>query len=153
MAVYSLARDFKLALKDGRAEQFFFATAGVGRPARKEAREYEEQIIALRKQYLSVPDIKVKLDALGMRLSQSYIWQVLHLNGFNRLPRRTARREAGQEGVAVLEAPVSALLDETPRGSPPRAAASSCSSPSCRSTASTRCWRMRSSQARNAFRP
>ena len=116
MAVYSLARDFKLALKDGRAEQFFFAPAGVGRPSRKEAGECEEQIIALRKQYLSVPDIKVKLDAIGMRLSQSYIWQVLHLNGFSRLPRRAARREAGQEGVAVLNAPVSALLDGTPRG-------------------------------------
>ncbi len=116
MAVYSLVRDFRLALREGRAEQFFFAPAGVGRPARKEARECEEQIVALRKQYLSVPDIKVKLDALGMRLSQSYIWQVLHLNGFNRLPRRTARREAGQEGVAVLDAPVSSLLDDTPRG-------------------------------------
>ena len=116
MAVYSLARDFKLAIRNGKPEQFFFASAGVGRPARKEARQCEEQIIALRKQYLSVPDIKVKLDALGMRLSQSYIWRVLHLNGFNRLPRRTARREAGQEGVAVLEAPVSARLDDTPRG-------------------------------------
>ena len=116
MAVYSLARDFKQALRDGRAEQFFFASSGAGRPARKDTKECEEQIIALRKQYLSVPDIKVKLDALGMRLSQSYIWQVLHANGFNRLPRRAVRREAGQEGVAVLEAPVSALLDEAPFG-------------------------------------
>ena len=30
MAVYSLVRDFKLAIGDGRAEQFFFASARAG---------------------------------------------------------------------------------------------------------------------------
>lgn len=114
MSVYSLIRDFKKDCMGGNPEKFFFAAAGRGRPARQDSRECDQQIVALRKQYLSVPEIKVKLDALGTHLSQSYIWQVLHQNGFNRLPRRRSMREAGQEAENVLEAPVSALLDDVP---------------------------------------
>lgn len=114
MSMYSLIRDFKKSLQDGNPEKFFFTAAGRGRPVRQDARECDQQIIELRKQYLSVPDIKVKLDAAGTHLSQSYIWHVVHQNGFNRLPRRTAKREAGQEAEKILEAPVSALLDAEP---------------------------------------
>jgi transposase len=114
MSVYSLIRDFKKELAEGNPEKFFFAAAGRGRPARLDSRKCDQQIVALRKQYLSVPEIRVKLDALGTRLSQSYIWQILRQNGFNRLPRRRARKEAGQEMEKVLEAPVSALLEGDP---------------------------------------
>lgn len=114
LSVYSLIRDFKKELTEGNPEKFFFTAAGRGRPVRLDSRECDQQIVALRKQYLSVPEIKVKLDALGTHLSQSYIWQVLQQNGFNRLPRRRIKKEAGQETEKILEAPVSALLGNDP---------------------------------------
>ena len=113
-AAYSLARDFRRALRADAVEQFFFSPPPAGRPVRKDKLECEEQITSLRKQYLSVPDIKVRLDAMGLRVSQSHIWRVLHVNGFGRLPRRSSRREAGRDGAATLDAPVSALIDGAP---------------------------------------
>lgn len=112
MAVYSLIRDFRQDLSTGNPEKLFFVAAGRGRPARLGASECDEQVIELRKQYLSVSDIKVRLDSSDVRVSESYIWKVISRAGFGRLPRRMARRESDQERRQVLAAPVSALRDD-----------------------------------------
>lgn len=112
MTVYSLVRDFKENLNSGNPEKLFFAAAGRGRPARLGVSECDGQIIELRKQYLSVSDIKIRLDAADVRVSESYIWKVVSRAGFGRLPRRMARRESDLERRQVLAAPVSALREE-----------------------------------------
>lgn len=114
LTVYSLIRDFRRALGSGNPEKLFFSAAGRGRPARLALSDCDEQIIELRKQYLSVPDIKVRLDSAGVRVSESYIWQAVKRAGFGRLPRRMARRGSDEERRLVLAAPVSALRDGRP---------------------------------------
>ncbi len=51
--------------------------------------QVESLIIKLRKQYLSVPEIKAQLDALEYDLSESTIYLTLKQAGFARLPRRS----------------------------------------------------------------
>ena len=114
LTVYSLIRDFRRELGSGNPEKLFFSAAGRGRPARLALSDCDEQIIELRKQYLSVPDIKVRLDSAGVRVSESYIWQAVKRAGFGRLPRRMARRGSDEERRQVLAAPVSALRDGRP---------------------------------------
>ncbi|MGI6354854.1 MAG: transposase [Lentisphaeria bacterium] len=68
----------------------------------------------MRKQYLSVSDIKIRLDSTGVKVSESYIWNVVRRAGFGRLPRCMARRESDQERRQVLAAPISTLRDDRP---------------------------------------
>ena len=114
LTMYSLIRDFRRELGTGNPEKLFFSAAGRGRPARLGLSECDDQIIELRKQYLSVSDIKIRLDSADVRVSESYIWKVVSRAGFGRLPRRMARRESDQERRQVLLAPVSALRDDQP---------------------------------------
>jgi len=114
LTVYSLIRDFRGELDTGNPEKLFFSAAGRGRPARLALSECDERIIGLRKQYLSVSDIKIRLDSAGVRVSESYIWKVVSRAGFGRLPRRMARRESDQERRQVLLAPISAIRDDQP---------------------------------------
>ena len=114
LTMYSLIRDFRRELGAGNPEKLFFSAAGRGRPARLGLSDCDEQIIELRKQYLSVSDIKIRLDSAEVRVSESYIWKVVSRAGFGRLPRRMARRESDQERRQVLLAPISALRDDQP---------------------------------------
>lgn len=109
--VYSLTRDFRKALVCKNTENLFFTAAGRGRPPRLDLQECDIKIIELRKQYLSVPDIKIRLDSSGIRLSESYIWKVLNNAGFSRLPRRMAKRVSDETIREILSAPVSVLRD------------------------------------------
>jgi len=109
MTMYSLVRDFRRSLAAGNPEKLFFAAAGAGRPVRMGASECEAMIIELRGQQLSVGDIKIRLDAAGVGVSESYIWKVVSQAGFGRLPRRVAKRISEQEQRQILEAPVSVL--------------------------------------------
>jgi len=70
-AFYSLAHDFRQFIheRENREDLFFF----IHKPGRKEKAKKEEldqRIIDLRKQYLSVPDIKSALDSQDYRVSE-----------------------------------------------------------------------------------
>ena len=110
---YSLTRDFKKNLSQDNPDLHFFISKPIGRKAKDETCEVNQFIIDLRKNYLSVPDIKAALDARGDTVSEGYAYQVLKKEGFARLPRRN---EAIREKTGIsskMEAPKSFMLDYT----------------------------------------
>ncbi|MDE0625732.1 MAG: transposase [Bryobacterales bacterium] len=107
-SVYSLTRNFRQL--DNPAETFFLPAPRRGRPPLDPAAETRRQIIALRRQNLSVPDIKARLDATCEQApSERTIDRVLKEAGFTRLPRRT-RAQRREEPPAPIEAPCSLRL-------------------------------------------
>jgi len=96
---YSLTRDFRNYLKAPKTEKDMFFL--VSKPGRKE-KDFDGEIYSiifnLRKQYLSIPDIKSILDSKNYKVSEKYIWEVLRKEGFAGLPRRSkqARTTQGQ---------------------------------------------------------
>lgn len=111
---YSLNRDFKKNLKQDNLDQYFFISKSTGRKPKDDASEANQIIIDLRKNYLSVPDIKAVLDAQGDTVSEGYIYNMLKKEGFARLPRRknSVREKAGSS--LKIEAPRSFMLNFTP---------------------------------------
>ena len=110
---YSLTRDFKKNLSQDNPDLHFFISKPIGRKTKDETCEADQFIIDLRKNYLSVPDIKAALDARGDTVSEGYVYQVLKKEGFARLPRR---KEAIREKTVAsmkMEAPKSFMLDYT----------------------------------------
>lgn len=92
--VYSLTRDFKNQLKNKTMlPELFFHPATPGRKPSENHDKIREQIILLRKKYLSVSDIKAILDTQDGRLSERHIYSILQEEGFARLPRRTKKRK------------------------------------------------------------
>ncbi|MGK7917432.1 MAG: hypothetical protein AB4038_18115, partial [Prochloraceae cyanobacterium] len=57
----------------------------------------------LRKQYLSVPEIKAQLDALELDLSESTIYLVLKQAGFARLPRTPIQYSKSRTNVLLRD--------------------------------------------------
>ena len=103
--VYSLVRDFKQRLH-GDTDPFFITN----RPGRKGLDEDEQLvrlIIALRKKYFSVPEIKAILDAQEIVVSERSITAILKKDGFGRLPRRDSdtRDLLAAQAADVLVAP------------------------------------------------
>ncbi|GAF84007.1 unnamed protein product, partial [marine sediment metagenome] len=88
--LYSMIRDFKLlTAKVGEiADDPFFKSKKLGRREMDKEGAIKQTIIRLRKQYISVPDIKVMLDAQNHTVSERYISTLLNIEGFGRLPRR-----------------------------------------------------------------
>lgn len=86
--LYSLTRDFKQDLLNGRTNQRFFVSPIMGRKPKHHHKDVRTLIIELRKKYLSVPDIKSILDSQNEPVSETYIYHTLHREGFARLPRR-----------------------------------------------------------------
>ena len=66
-AVYSLTRDFRKHLQEENDP--FFLQPSPGRPPKPVEDEIHTQVIHLRKQYRSVPEIKAILDAKGVKIS------------------------------------------------------------------------------------
>ena len=85
--VYSLTRDFQHQLNHSSVGESFFVTPIRGRQPKPGSESLRRLIIELRKKYLSVPDIKAIIDALGEEASEKYIYEVVHHEGFARLPR------------------------------------------------------------------
>jgi transposase len=85
--VYSLVRDFKRKLATGEGDPFFKESQR-GRPKLDQGGEIQRLIVAYRKRYLSVPEIKALLDAQDKQVSEKYIYSILTAEGFARLPRR-----------------------------------------------------------------
>ncbi|GAX60465.1 hypothetical protein SCALIN_C11_0076 [Candidatus Scalindua japonica] len=111
---YSLTRDFRNYLKAPKTEDMFFLVSKPGRKEKDFDGEIYSLIINLRKQYLSIPDIKSILDSKSYKASEKYIWEVLRKEGFARLPRRSkqARHTAGANNK--IEAPISVAMDYIP---------------------------------------
>ena len=108
---YSLARDFKKNLSHQNPAQFFFISRKAGRKVKDVTGEINRLIIALRKKYLSVPDIKAILDVQGYKISQKYVYNVVNKDGFARLPRRNLSTREKAPSTYKLDAPKSVMLD------------------------------------------
>jgi transposase len=103
--VYTYIRNFKDNLASGINEPFFKGS----KPGRKKldhGGEINKLVIAYRKKYMSVPDIKVALDAHNINVSERYITSLLTEEGFARLPRR----ENKERNIVLLEDNAEAYL-------------------------------------------
>ena len=93
---------------------FFIQAARVGRPPGKQSR-LREQVIALRKQNLSVHDISRALARDSESLSPAAIAAILKGEGFAKLPRRFDDERPDQTRPVVAEVADVRELDLTPR--------------------------------------
>jgi hypothetical protein len=94
---------------------FFLSTAREGRPPGKQKR-LREQVIALRKQNLSVHDISRSLTRDGESLSPAAVAAILKEEGFAKLPRRLDDERPDQPRPIVADVADVRQLDLTPRG-------------------------------------
>src|SRR4051794_12952209 len=93
---------------------FFVPTARAGRPPGKQIR-LREQVVALRKQNLSVHDISRALARDGQSLSPAAVAAILEEEGFAKLPRRGDDERPDQPRPVVAEVTDVRRLDLTPR--------------------------------------
>jgi predicted DNA-binding protein YlxM (UPF0122 family) len=112
--VYSLTRDFSRKLKNNSitSEQFFHQTKSGRKPTTEIRDVIRDQIILLRKKYLSIPDIKSILDVQGKKISERYIHTILQEEGFSRLPRRSKTEKQNAIPKNVILAPKSELISK-----------------------------------------
>ena len=108
---YSLTRNFRKSLSDDNPEAFFFVTRKTGRKPLKQSAKIKKLIIALRKKYLSVQDIKAVMDVQGYQVSEKYVYNVIQKDGFGRLPRRQTMIKQKSASSIKLQAPKSFKLD------------------------------------------
>jgi hypothetical protein len=94
--------------------EFFAPTAREGRPPGKQ-RRLREQVVALRKQNLSVHDISRALARDGESLSPAAVAVILKDEGFARLPRRNDDERPDQPRPVVADVADVRRLDLTPR--------------------------------------
>src|SRR5512135_82210 len=93
---------------------FFVSTARQGRPPGKQKR-LREQVVALRKQNLSVHDISHSLSRDGEPLSPAAVAAILKEEGFAKLPRRLDDERPDQPRPVVADVADVRRLDLTPR--------------------------------------
>jgi hypothetical protein len=93
---------------------FFVPTARQGRPPGKQKR-LREQVVALRKQNLSVHDISRALARDGESLSPAAVAAILEEEGLAKLPRRADDERPDQPRPVVAEVADVRRLDLTPR--------------------------------------
>ena len=113
--VYTLARDFKKRLTEcANGEDPFFLSPKSGRKKIERGGELATLIVEYRKKQLSIPDIKIILDAKGFMVSEGLILSICYENGFVRLPQRgrKERQEILEDGryATVSQAPISEML-------------------------------------------
>lgn len=107
----TVKRDFLKTLKEADPYCFFFKATKTGPKGRRVSADVVDEIVALREKGLSVPDIKVALDARGAGLSYGTIDNILKDYGFARLERRgRAKRDAGG-AAGVCAAPQAETID------------------------------------------
>lgn len=111
-AVYGLVRNFRRHLKNHPDTDFFFTVKSTGRPAQSppEQSALDEDILTLRKQNYSTPEITSMLQAKGHKVNYNYVYDLLMREGFARLPRRT-KTERQELKVVRLEAPKAQTWD------------------------------------------
>jgi hypothetical protein len=97
-------------------EFFLPPVRGVGPPAKQ--RRLREQVVALRKQNLSVYDISRALANEDESLSPAAIAKILKENGFAKLPRRLDDERPTKTSPVVVDVADVRQLDLTPRNVP-----------------------------------
>jgi len=108
---YNLTRDFRSHLNISHNEDIFFLTPKFGRREKDLDGKVISLIIQLRKQYISIPEIKSIIDAKNYKVSEKYIWNILRKEGFGKLPRRN-KKVAGQSiANDKIKAPQSVQLE------------------------------------------
>ncbi len=100
--------------RDQPGRDFFVSTARQGRPPGKRKR-LREQVVALRKQNLSVHDISHALARDDESLSPAAVAAILEEEGFAKLPRRDDDERPDQPHPVVAEVADVRQLDLTPR--------------------------------------
>jgi hypothetical protein len=94
---------------------FFIPTPREGRPPGRQ-RRLRDQVVALRKQNLSVHDISRALARDGEALSPAAVAAILKREGFAKLPRRLDDERPDQPRPVTAEVADVRQLDLTPRG-------------------------------------
>jgi transposase len=108
--IYSMARDFKGLLNNQKSNDYFFSKTQLGRPEKTSTPQAKDKVIALRKHYLSIEEIKEKLDAQGEKVSETFIHNILKIAGFARLPKRSKIAKIEINSNIKIVAPVAELL-------------------------------------------
>lgn len=85
----TIITEFNKKLKDNTIEDIFFRPTQKGRKTTADVSHARDIIIKLRKSYHSVEDIKAILDGKGYKIAERTIYNIIHQEGFSRLPRRT----------------------------------------------------------------
>jgi len=107
---YTLIKRFKKKLLENPNDDPFFLVSKFGRKEKDSTGDITKLIIKLRKQYLSVPDIKVIADSQGYEVSEKYIYNTISEEGFSRLPRRSVKNK--KETISNLKDKIIALKSE-----------------------------------------
>ncbi len=110
--IYWLVKDFKQKLAKQELDHYLFSTLKPGRNKKQNAESLQEKIVALRKQYLSVEEIKAHLDTQNDRISETYIYQTIKATGFARLPRRSKLAKQDIQSTITIDAPKTEILTE-----------------------------------------
>jgi len=110
---YSLTRDFRKGIQEKNMVDKFFVSHAPGRKPKRQKSEIDNEIIAMRKKYLPVDEIKTMLDAKEITVCESYIYSVIKREGFERLPRRDKKAKRSTDSQLKITAPKSELLDDT----------------------------------------
>jgi len=113
-SLYCFASRFRKLLGKQQMNDRFFAAVVVGRPATQHHNSVDQLIIALRKKYLSVSDIKAIVDTQTANVSETYIFNLLKREGFARLPRRSNLIKSQVQKPTCIEAPSAETLDMEP---------------------------------------
>lgn len=100
-AFTSLAADFRRFRKEKPSEELFFQIKKPGRKEMEQKSSIVNMVVALRKSYLSVPDIKTILDGKGIKISEKEIYLIVKQQGFARLPRRAKKEKQDLEIVTI----------------------------------------------------
>ncbi|MFO7843048.1 MAG: transposase [Bacteroidales bacterium] len=97
----TIVSDFRKRLKNHPQEDPFFYQKTKGRKKNQQTSHAKALIVALRKKYYSVEDIKVILDSKKYDISEKTIYNILHKEGFSRLPRRLKMQRQKREEVQI----------------------------------------------------
>ena len=89
----------------------FLLTPKYGRKEKEQDCNVISLITQLRKQYISIPEIKSILEAKDFRVSEKYIWHILKKEGFGKLPRRNKRVTCQPIVADKIKAPQSVQLE------------------------------------------
>ena len=111
----SIVLNFNKKLAEGNGENLFFADIQKGRKPTEDVNRARDTIIGLRKKYLSLEEIKVALDALGLPVSEKTIYNILKSEGFARLPRRqnSIRQQSRPEELSAVKTVTCDFENET----------------------------------------
>ena len=105
----TISSNFRKQLMNQDCKEPFFISKKKGKRRNSQTHRTKKLVIALRKKYYSVEDIKSTLDATGCFLSERTVYNMIAEEGFTKLPRRS-HMDKQQLQAPLLEAPKSVAL-------------------------------------------